>query len=165
VAARILFCAVTLAAIVLAPVIVLVGEPLRRYYLRGLRRNGDGWRRHGLARVVIANPVLIALTAPGRWAMNRVAGPGPGDSGRGGFGWRRGRGGGGWPPTGTREPRRPKPAAPAGAVALAEPRPPRRFIRIRLALPPAFSKPVRRVGSHLRRIAGALRTRARHRLA
>ena len=165
--------AVTLAVIALAPVIVLVGEPLRRYYLRQLSRPPQlgcqwysvSWRPVGLARVVIANRVLIALTAPGRWAMDRVGGRGSGGSGGGSFGWRRGQGGGGWPPAGTREPRRPKPTAPAGAVALAEPRQQHRIIPIRKALPRALSEPVRRVGSRLRRMAGVLRARARHRLA
>jgi len=107
------FFAVTLAVIAVAPVIMLVGEPLRRYYLRrlsrpplpmrsagvlsrfGLQRGvprrtarrgrldtgqaraglGDGrlsdrssagWRGRSLARVIIAKPVLIALTAPWR---------------------------------------------------------------------------------------------------
>jgi len=159
-AARVLvFCTVTLAVIAVAPVIVLVGEPLRRYYLRrlsppplpmrpagalsrfGLRRGvlrrtarrgrpvtgqarvglGDGrlpprssagWRRRSLARV-IANPVLIALTAPERWAIDQVGGLSSGGRGFGRFGRR----GGNWPPpAGVREPRRPKPTAPAGAT-------------------------------------------------
>jgi hypothetical protein len=170
---RLLWCVVTLTMIVLAPVIVLVGEPLRRYYQRrylrsaGRQRCGGGWRQGGLARVVIANPVLIALTAPGRWAIDHASGPGPGDSGRRGYGWRGGDGDN-WPPAGTREPRRPKPNAPAGAIALAEPRQQRRTIPIRKALPQALSElsePLRRAGSRLRRIGRVLRARARHKLA
>ena len=72
------FCAVTLAVIALAPVIVLVGEPLRRYCLRRLGRQPwrlrAGWRGHVLARAVVANPILITLTAPGRWAIDQVGG-------------------------------------------------------------------------------------------
>src|SRR6266851_3050036 len=211
VAARVLVsCAVTLAVIALAPVIVLVGEPLRRYYLRrlsrpalrlrpaevlsgvGLRRGvlrraarrgppvtgqaraglgdgtwspryGVGWRQRGVARVIIANPVLIALTAPGRWAMDRVGGLSSGGSGRRGLGRRGGQGGGNWPPpAGVREPRRPKPAAPAGAIALAEPRQQRRAIPILKAVPPVLSEPARRVGSRLGRMAGVLRARVSH---
>src|SRR5262249_12414972 len=155
------FCGVTLAVIALAPVIVLAGEPLRRYYLRRLnrpplrmrsgvvqsrygpqrgvlrrmtwrghpvagyalsalgygrlrRRSIAGWRGRWLGRVIIANPVLIVLTAPGRWTIDRVGGLRSGGSGRG-FG-RFGRRGGDWPPpAGVREPRRPKPSAPGGA--------------------------------------------------
>jgi|SRR5215472_13028605 len=173
--ARVLSCAVTLAVIALAPVIVLVGEPLRRYYLRRFirpllrsrrpRRYRADWVPGGLARVVIANRAFIALTAPARWAIDRVGGVGSCGSGRRGFSWRRNQGGGDWPPAGTREPRRPKPTAPAGAIALAEPRQQHRVIPIRMALPRALSEPVRRAGSRLRRIAGVLRARVRHRLA
>lgn len=179
-----LFCAVTLAVISLAPVIVLVGEPLRRYYERRLSR--PPWRlrsadvlsraglrrgslrrtaRRGLAHVVITNPVLIALTAPGRWAMDRVGGLSSGGSGQRGLGrfGRRGGHGGDWPPpAGVREPRRPKPIAPAGAIALVEPRQQRRATPILKALPPALSEPVRRVGSRLSRMAGVVRVRVRH---
>lgn len=210
VAARVLvFCAVTLAVIAVAPVIVLVGEPLRRYYLRrlsrprlrmrsagvlsrfGLQRGvlrrtarrgrpatgqaraglGDGrlshrssagWRGRSLA-VVIANPVLIALTAPERWAIDQVGGLSSGGSGGRGFG-RFGRRGGNWPPpAGVREPRKPKPNAPAGAIALAEPRQQHRVIPILKAFPPALSKPARRVGSFLGRMAGVLRLRVSRR--
>ncbi len=207
-AARVLvFCTVTLAVIAVAPVIVLVGEPLRRYYLRrlsppplpmrpagalsrfGLRRGvlrrtarrgrpvtgqarvglGDGrlpprssagWRRRSLARVIIANPVLIALTAPERWAIDQVGGLSSGGRGFGRFGRR----GGNWPPpAGVREPRRPKPTAPAGAIALAEPRQQHRVIPILKAFPPALSKPARRVGSFLDRMAVVLRLRVSRR--
>jgi len=184
VARVLLFCAVTLAVIALAPVIVLVGEPLRRYYERrlsrpprrlrsadvlsrvGLRRGSLQRRtRRGLAQVVITNPVLIALTAPGRWTMDRVGGPISGGSGQRGLGrfGRRGGQGGDWPPpAGVREPRRPKPTAPAGAIALAEPRQQHRAIPILKALPPALSEPVRRIGSRLGRMAGVVRVRVRH---
>ena len=214
VARALVSCAVTLAVIALAPVIVLVGEPLRRYYLRrlsrpplrlrsadvlsrvGLRRgplrrtarcgapltgqarsglgsgkfsarHGLGWRRRGLARIVIANPVVIALTAPGRWAMDQVSGLTSGGWGGrfGRFGRRGGENGGNWPPpAGVRESRRPKPNAPAGAVALAEPRQQHRVVPILKALPSALSKPARRVGSRLDRMANALRARVGRRL-
>jgi hypothetical protein len=193
-AARVLvFSGVTLAVIAVAPVIVLIGEPLRRHYLRRLsqppartrsgallsrfgprrgvlrrtarrrrpvadraraglgggrspRRSRADWRRHSLARVIIANPVLIALTAPERWVIDQVSGL----SSRGSGGSRFGRRGGNWPPpAGVREPRRPKPNAPAGAIALAEPRQQHRLIPILKALPPALSEPARRVGSFL----------------
>ena len=201
-----------MAVIALAPVIVLVGEPLRRYYLRrlsrpplrlrstaalsgtGLRRavlgraarrgsavagmtyagQGEGawsqqysvrWRRRSLARAIIANPVLIALTAPGRWAMDRVGGIDSGHRGWRGPG-RFGRGRGNLPPPAVvREPRRPKPTAPAGAVALAEPRQQRRVVPILKALPPQLSEPARHVGSRLDRVAGVLRARVSHWLA
>jgi hypothetical protein len=185
------FCGVTLAVIAVAPVIVLVGEPLRRHYLRRLsqppvrtrsgvllsrfglrrrvfprrarrwrpvagraragggrsrRRSGAGWRRHSLARAIAANPVLIALTAPERWVIDQVGGLSSRGFGGGRFGWR----GGNWPPpAGVREPRRPKPNGPAGAIALAEPRQQHRPIPILKALPPALSEPARRVGSFL----------------
>jgi hypothetical protein len=137
-------CGVTLALIAVAPVIVLVGEPLRRYCVR----------RRRLA-VVVANPVLIALTAPERWAIDQVRELSSG----GGFGWF-GRRGGNWPPpAGVREPRRPKPGAPAGAIALAEPRQELRVIRILKAFPPALSKRLRRARSILAEITGAIRPR------
>jgi hypothetical protein len=201
-AARFLvFCAVTLAVIAAAPVVVVVGEPLRRYYLRrfsrpparmrsrgvlsrlglqrgvlsrtarrwrpvtgearaGLgdgrlpRRSGAGWRVRSLARVILANPVLIALTAPERWAIDQVGGL---RSGGRGFGRSGRRGGNGPPPAGVREPRRPNPNAPAGALALAEPRQQLRVIPILKAFPPALSKPASRVGSFLGRMAGVPR--------
>jgi hypothetical protein len=60
------------------------------------------------------NPVWIALTAPARWLRGRL---------RPTAGSRRGRGGNGGPPgAGVREPRRPLPDLPAGAMALPEPR-------------------------------------------
>ena len=175
VSARVLSCAVTLAVIALAPVVVLVGEPLRRYLLRRFirpplrsrrpRRYRAGWLPVGVARVVIANRVFIALTAPGRWAIDRLGGIGRCDSGRRGVDWRRRQDGGNWPLAGTREPRRPKPTAPAGAIALAEPRQQYWVIPIRMARPRTLSEPVRRAGSRLRRMAAVLRARVRHRLA
>ncbi|HEY5989170.1 MAG TPA: hypothetical protein VIV12_22735 [Streptosporangiaceae bacterium] len=143
------FGAVSLLVIGLAPAVVLAGELVNRHYLMGLRARPDpvlpprlrlrcqpraARRRRltrysgsefvdasfatghgGLGRVVapfLANPVWIALTAPARWiitlARRRVK-----PNGRGG---RR-------PPfAGVREPRRPKPTLPAGAIALPEPR-------------------------------------------
>lgn len=161
VAAHVFSSAVTLTMIVLAPVIVLVGEPLRRYYLRRIGRRP---KRSRSAQRVIANPAFIALTAPGRWAIDRVADLGSGSSGR--FGFRRRGGRGDWPPpAGTREPRRPRPNAPAGAIALAEPRQQHRVIPIRKVLLRALRGLARRSSSRLRRLAMALRARAGHRLA
>jgi hypothetical protein len=125
-----------------SPVILVVGEPLRRYCLR----------RHRLMRV-IAHPVLIAVTAPERWAIDQAQGFRAG--GRG-FGWRRGDSP---PEAGVREPRRPKPGSPAGAIALAEPKQQLRAIPMLKALPPALSKAVRRAGSVLRRRARLPRLR------
>jgi hypothetical protein len=142
------FCAITFAVVALAPVILVVGEPVRRYYVRRLARPA-AWR--GLARLVIANPVLIALTAPGRWTLDQVGagnsgGSGPSRSERPGR--KRGPGDGPLPPeTGVREPRSPRPGTPAGAIALAEPRHQHQVIRIRKAMPPALSEPVERTGS------------------
>jgi hypothetical protein len=111
--------------------------------------------------LIMANPVLIALTAPERWAINHVRGLSSGGRGLGRFGrWR----GNGPPPAGVREPRRPVPSAPAGAIALAEPRQQQRVIPILMALPPALSEPVRRAGSFLRRVARVLRLRVSLRL-
>jgi hypothetical protein len=114
---------------VLSPLIVVAGEPVRRRVLA--RAAGPGWNRvrrrpvatdsYGPAAtervlrgrnrfwvVLVSNPLWIALTAPGRWLTDRVSGyP------------RRGRPGP--PAAGVREPRRPRPSLPGGAVGLAEP--------------------------------------------
>ena len=156
VVARVLaFCAVTVAMIALAPVIVLVGEPLRTFYLRRLSRpRSRSASARALARAVIANPVLIALTAPGRWAIGQVGGMRSGGSGDGD-----------WPPpAGVREPRQPRPNAPAGAIALAEPKQRHRTIPILKALPLALSEPVHRCRSRLARISSALRATVSRRL-
>jgi len=57
----------------------------------------------------VTNPLWIALTAPARWLLDRVASlrAGPGHQP---------------PAAGVREPRRPPPGRPSGSVALAEPR-------------------------------------------
>lgn len=120
----------------LAPLVVVAGEPLRRYVLarqadlslswRGQRRPGPGiwvrragsrprtvlasWRRRTFLMALISNPLWIALTAPARWLLDRAGGSG-----------RRRR----WhrpPDAGVREPRRPRPGLPGSSVALAEPR-------------------------------------------
>jgi hypothetical protein len=156
------FCAITLGTVALAPVIVLAGEPLRRYYMRQLRRPPspalpiEGWQRRRLARLIIANPVMIALTAPERWALDQVSVLATAGSGRRGFGRFRGRGGSGPPLAGVREPRRPRPSAPAGAIALAEPRLQHRAVPILKALPPALSEPARRIRSSARRMTGRM---------
>jgi hypothetical protein len=72
-----------------------------------------GRRLGGLAEPFLPNPVWIALTAPARWLLDRIR---P----RAGHGRRRGNGNGP-PPAGVREPRRPRPDQPAGAMALPEP--------------------------------------------
>jgi len=94
-------------------------EAARRRYFR---YTGPGWvdpvevcqgRFGPLVAAFLKNPVWIALTAPARWLiglMRPLAGRG-----------RRGNGNGP-PPAGVREPRRPRPDQPAGAMALPEPR-------------------------------------------
>jgi hypothetical protein len=130
-------CAVTLLVLALAPAVLLAGELVNRHYLvrlpggpdripvrRGrrvvLRNAGPGrpgytvaTRGRPLARRVLANPLWIALTAPARWLLDRI---------RPRAGGRR-RGGNGPPGAGVREPRRPLPDPPAGAMALPEPGP------------------------------------------
>jgi hypothetical protein len=158
-----IFGAITLTMIAGAPVIVLVGEPLRRSYLRRLSRpplrsgSPGVLSRVGLAPAVFANPVLIALTAPSRWAIDQVGSLRSGNSGGRGSGRRGGQSGGNWPPAGVHEPRRPRPSAPAGAIALAEPKQQPPAIPILKALPPALSNPARRAGLLLRHVAGAIR--------
>lgn len=117
----------------LAPAVLLFGELVNRRYWRGMRaprdrvlvRRGRGGRRRVVvralgprqevftvhrsgraARLFLANPIWIALTAPARWLFDHL--------------WprARGRGGNGPPGAGVREPRRPLPDLPAGAVAL-----------------------------------------------
>jgi hypothetical protein len=61
----------------------------------------------------LTNPVWIALTAPSRWLLDHLR---PRVGGRGG------KGGNGPPGAGVREPRRPLPDLPAGAISLPEPR-------------------------------------------
>lgn len=135
------FGAVTLLIVAAAPAVLLFGELVNRHYLRRvppawdrilvrwrgrrrvvvIRQDGPGQvtyavagRDRVVARHVLANPVWIALTAPARWLLDRV---------RPRAGGRRGRGGNGPPGAGVREPRRPLPDLPAGAVALPEPGP------------------------------------------
>jgi len=131
-------CAVTLLVLALAPAVLLAGELVNRHYIGRLpggrdrilvRRGGhvvlrnlgpDGaaipvaFTGHRGARRVLANPLWIALTAPARWLLDRI---------RPRAGSRRGRGGNGPPGAGVREPRRPLPDPPAGAMALPEPGP------------------------------------------
>jgi hypothetical protein len=133
---------VTVLIIVLAPAVLLFGELVNRHYLRGVppgrdrvlvrrrrlsRRRGRmvvrypgpgraayamATRDRRVARRVLANPLWIALTAPARWLLDHVR---PRAGGR--------RGGNGPPGAGVREPRRPLPDLPAGAMALPEPGP------------------------------------------
>jgi hypothetical protein len=130
--------AVTLLVLALAPAVLLAGELVNRHYLRRLPgdpdripvlrgrrvvlRNAGPSRRgyvmatrgHRVARRVLTNPLWVALTAPARWLLDRI---------RPRAGGRRGRGGNGPPGAGVREPRRPLPDPPAGAMALPEPGP------------------------------------------
>ena len=109
------FCAVTLLIVVLAPAVLVFGEAVNRRHRRRLMASLDlrGWaKRRDRAAVVLSNPVWIALTAPARWVAGHLrprVGPG-----------RRRNGGNGV--AGVREPRRPRPDLPAGAMALPEPR-------------------------------------------
>lgn len=89
----VLSVAIYLLIIVFSPVILVAGEPVNRYVMRRVRRDavtvtqvamtGDGDRS---ARAVVPsrlplpisllframrNPLWIALTAPGRWVMDR----------------------------------------------------------------------------------------------
>jgi len=109
------FWAVSLLLIVLAPAVLLGGELVNRHYHRQWRRAPDMlWVRRRPFDAVLRHPVWIALTAPARWLLDRL---------RPLAGSRRGRGGNGGPPgAGVREPRRPLPDLPAGAMALPEPR-------------------------------------------
>ena len=130
-------CVVTLFVLALAPAVLLAGELVNRHYIGRLpggrdrslvRRRGHVMLRnlgpagaalpvvftgHPVARRILANPLWIALTAPARWLLDRIK-PCAG---------RRGRGGNGPPGAGVREPRRPLPDLPAGAMALPEPGP------------------------------------------
>jgi hypothetical protein len=130
--------AISLLVIVLAPAVLLLGELVNRRYWRGVRarqdrvlvRRGRGVRRRvvvqalgprqavftyhrsgRVARMILVNPLWIALTAPARWLFDRLRPRA------------RGRGGNGPPGAGVREPRRPLPDLPAGAMALPEPHP------------------------------------------
>jgi len=133
--------AVCLLIVAFSLLIVVAGESLRRYVLAGPaahpaqprwhrvpRHPGPGtraarrapspprsvrryWRRRRFLMLLIKNPLYIALTAPARWLLDRAGGLGRGP-------WRGRRP----PAAGVREPRRPKPGPPSGAVALAEPR-------------------------------------------
>jgi hypothetical protein len=131
-------CAVTLLVLALAPAVLLAGELVNRHYLGNLPaardkilvRRGRGVvvqdagtgrdayamaaQDHRGARRILANPLWLALTAPARWFLDRI---------RPRAGSRRGRGGNGPPGAGVREPRRPLPDLPAGAMALPEPGP------------------------------------------
>jgi hypothetical protein len=108
---------VSVLVIALAPAVLLFGEAVNRRYRR--RRFGDAhpsgirYHRRDRAAIVLHNPVWIALTAPARWLVDHM---------RPRVGGRRGRGGHGPPGAGVREPRRPLPDLPAGAMALPEPR-------------------------------------------
>ena len=100
--------AASLLTVAFAPLIMVAGEPLRRYVLarpaarssrpgwnRTLRRSRPGtqaamsphgpaggvqvfWRRPRFWRLVVSNPLWIALTAPARWLLDRASAKAPG---------------------------------------------------------------------------------------
>ena len=87
--------AMWLLIIIFSPVILLVGEPVRRYVMRRVLRNAAAVQvaavcqsgrpasaalvrlpRHAsLLLTAISNPLWIALTAPGRWVSDRFRKP------------------------------------------------------------------------------------------
>jgi hypothetical protein len=123
-----------LLAVVLAPVVVLAGEPALRLHRRGLRPRALALPAQGFDLLVMRfslHPMVIAMTAPARWVRRRVR-----------HLFRRRRlhmphllrsRSTQWgtherlfpddPPflSGVREPRRPKPSPPSDAVALQPP--------------------------------------------
>src|SRR5690349_16384650 len=103
---------VTVLIVMLAPAVLLFGELVNRYAGPGRAAYALAVSDHKVARRVLANPLWIALTAPARWLLDRVR---PRAGGR--------NGGNGPPGAGVREPRRPLPDLPAGAMALPEPGP------------------------------------------
>jgi hypothetical protein len=114
------FGAVTLLVIAMSPAVLLAGELLNRRYLHGRPAAHGGayalssivWtcRTPLITRLFLGNPVWIALTAPARWVLGHLR-PRVGGNG----------GGNGPPGAGVREPRRPLPDLPAGAIALPDP--------------------------------------------
>jgi hypothetical protein len=109
-------CVVTVLVVVMAPAVLVFGEAVNRRYRRRLAASHGlrAWAaRRDRAAVVLRNPVWIALTAPARWVADHL---------RPRVGSGRRRGGNGDPGAGVREPRRPRPDLPAGAMALPEPR-------------------------------------------
>ncbi|HEU5427781.1 MAG TPA: hypothetical protein VFU74_12955 [Actinocrinis sp.] len=131
------FVAMGLLALLLAPVVVLAGDPVLQRHRRGnIVRGEGGWlaaQNHRLNLAVFQfgmHPVVIALTAPARWARPRLRAL------RRRVRWAlrsraaRRRGWDGlnerlFPDdpglSGVREPRRPNPMPPADAVALRQP--------------------------------------------
>ncbi|MBS2963978.1 hypothetical protein KGA66_13055 [Actinocrinis puniceicyclus] len=132
------FVAMGLLALLLAPVVLLAGEPTLERHRYSARAAATPWgRRHrgpltaARYRVNLAlfhfalHPFVIALTAPARWVRTRLHHLLRSRSAR------RRDGGGGrherlFPDDpgflgGVREPRRPNPAPPADAVALRPP--------------------------------------------
>jgi hypothetical protein len=94
----------TLLVIAMSPAVLVAGELVNRSVFR---------RHRGLriSRALRSNPVWIALTAPARWLLDHLR---PKVGGRNGNG-------DGPPGAGVREPRRPLPDLPAGAMSLPEP--------------------------------------------
>jgi hypothetical protein len=113
------------AAIILAPVLLVAGDPLlnwarRRTRVRRVSVSPDGRlsvSQSGTPLLLAHNPLVIALTAPSRWAAGQLGRPRRPTAAR----WS----GPDLPPrpdvTGVREPRRPKPTYPSDAIALREP--------------------------------------------
>lgn len=133
------------AAVLLAPVVVLAGEPALRLQRRGWRHTQNGYigrqvrgrgmgpmlaaqfQLHFLMMRVARNAVVIALTAPARWVESRIGAWSRRRMLRGHARFMRMGGGEGLfpddPPflSGVREPRRPSPVPPSDAVALEPP--------------------------------------------
>lgn len=132
------FVALGLLALLLAPVVVLAGDPVLQRHRRGgdILRGRGGWlvaQNHRLNLAIFQfsmHPLVIALTAPARWARPRLR------ELRRRVRWAlrsraaRRRGWDGlnerlFPDdpglSGVREPRRPRPTPPADAVALRQP--------------------------------------------
>jgi hypothetical protein len=62
---------VSLAVLLLLPVVLVVGEPLRRWCFRRARRRGNH-KMGTLEGAVVSNVLLIAVTAPARWLEGQV---------------------------------------------------------------------------------------------
>ena len=81
---------VTLLVIVVAPAVLLGGELVNRHYRRAWPGTGPGLATRAPLRLVLGNPVWIALTAPARWLLGRLRPLAGSRRGRGGNGGRRG---------------------------------------------------------------------------
>src|SRR5262249_57827281 len=75
--------AIWVLTVALSPLVVLAGEPLRRYVLhrRGARGPPGGptsWGRRRVFAPLGAHPLWVALPAPARWVPDRGASSRPG---------------------------------------------------------------------------------------